>query len=152
MECFKELLNYAMTYLYYDDNVPAIFTLLLDAVSTKENIRGHPISTYARFSKKPNISNPLIRARTSEAVRSSRPEVFLVKGVLKICTKFTGEQSSRSVISIKLQSKFIDIWNQTSAWLFLCKFAAYFTKNTSGRLLLNGRGVFRLLPYDNHML
>ena len=61
-----------------------------------------------------------------EAVRSSRPEVFLVKDVLKICTKVTGEQSSRSVISIKLQSKFIKHRNQTSAWLFLCKFAAYF--------------------------
>ena len=35
--------------------------------------------------------------------RSSRPEVFLGKGVLKICNKFTGEQSCRSVISVKLQ-------------------------------------------------
>ena len=47
-----------MTYLYYDDNVPVIFTLLLDAVSTKENIRGHPISTYARFSKNPTFLTP----------------------------------------------------------------------------------------------
>ena len=31
--------------------------------------------------------------------------VFLVKGVLKIYSKFTGEQPCRSVISIKLQSK-----------------------------------------------
>ena len=35
-------------------------------------------------------------------LRSSYPEVFLVKGVLKICSKFTGEHSCRSVISIKL--------------------------------------------------
>ena len=34
--------------------------------------------------------------------RSSRPEVFLVKGALKICRKFTGEHPCRSVISIKL--------------------------------------------------
>ena len=34
--------------------------------------------------------------------RSSHPEVFLEKGVLKICSKFTGEHSCRSVISIKL--------------------------------------------------
>ena len=41
--------------------------------------------------------------------RSSRSEVFLVKGVLKICSKFTGEYPCRSVISIKLQSNFIEI-------------------------------------------
>ena len=33
-------------------------------------------------------------------VRSSPPEVFLGKGVLKICSKFTGKHPSRSVISI----------------------------------------------------
>ena len=36
--------------------------------------------------------------------RSSRPEVFLRKGVLKICHKFTGEHPCRSAISIKLQA------------------------------------------------
>ena len=41
--------------------------------------------------------------------RSSRPEVFLGKDVLKIRSKFTGEHPCRSVISIKLQSKFIEI-------------------------------------------
>ena len=35
---------------------------------------------------------------------SSRPEVFLGKGVLKICSKFTGEHPCRSTISITLQS------------------------------------------------
>ena len=30
--------------------------------------------------------------------RSSHPEVFLVKGVPKICSKFTGEHPYRSVI------------------------------------------------------
>ena len=35
-------------------------------------------------------------------IRSSRPEVFLEKGVLKICSKFTGEHSYRSAILIKL--------------------------------------------------
>ena len=38
--------------------------------------------------------------------RSSPPEVFLRKGVLKICSKFTGEHPYRCVISIKLQSNF----------------------------------------------
>ena len=35
--------------------------------------------------------------------RSNHPEVFLRKGVLKICSKFTEELPCRSVISIKLQ-------------------------------------------------
>ena len=34
--------------------------------------------------------------------RSSPPEVFLGKGVLKICSTFTGEHTCRSAISIKL--------------------------------------------------
>ena len=42
-------------------------------------------------------------------MRSSRPEVFLEKGVLKICSKFTGKDPCRSVISIKLQCNFIEI-------------------------------------------
>ena len=42
-------------------------------------------------------------------VRSSRTELFLGKGVLKICSKFTGEHPCKKVISIKLQSNFIEI-------------------------------------------
>ena len=41
--------------------------------------------------------------------RSSHSEVFLRKGVRKICGKFTGEHPCRSAISIKLQSNFIEI-------------------------------------------
>ena len=41
--------------------------------------------------------------------RSSHPEVFLGKGVLKICSRFTGEHPCRSAISKKLQSDFIEI-------------------------------------------
>ena len=37
--------------------------------------------------------------------RNSRPEVFLRKGILKICSKFTVEHPCRSVISINL------LWN-----------------------------------------
>ena len=58
--------------------------------------------------------------------RSSHPEEFLRKGVLKIGSKFTGEHPCGSVIS---------------AWVFSCKFAAYFRapflKNTSGWLLVD---------------
>ena len=35
--------------------------------------------------------------------------MFLGKDVLKICSKFTGEQPRRIAISIKLQSNFIEI-------------------------------------------
>ena len=51
---------------------------------------------------------------------SSHPQVFLRKGVLKICSKFTGEHPCRSVISVKL----------------LHIFRTPFPKNTSGRLIL----------------
>ena len=41
--------------------------------------------------------------------RRSHPEVFLGKGILKICSKFTGEHPCRRVISIKLKSNFVEI-------------------------------------------
>ena len=71
-------------------------------------------------------------------LRSSRSEMFLEKGVLKICRKFTGEHPCRSVISIKLQSNFIEITLQhgCSPVNLLHIFRIPFTKNTSGWLLL----------------
>ena len=42
-------------------------------------------------------------------LRSSPPEVFLGKGVLNICSKFTGKHPCRTAISIKLQGNFIEI-------------------------------------------
>ena len=41
--------------------------------------------------------------------RSSRPNVFLRNGALKICSKFTGKHPRRSVISIKLLCNFFEI-------------------------------------------
>ena len=41
--------------------------------------------------------------------RSSHPEAFLKESVLKICNKSRGEHPCGSVISIKLQSNFIEI-------------------------------------------
>ena len=71
-------------------------------------------------------------------MRSSHPEVFLGKGVLKICSKFTGEHSCRSKISIKLQSNFIEITLQhrCSPVNLVHIFRTPFLKNTSGWLLL----------------
>ena len=70
--------------------------------------------------------------------RSSRPEVFLGKGVLKIYSKFTGEHQRWSAISIKLQSNFIKITlrHGCSPGNLLHVFRTPFPKNTSGRLLL----------------
>ena len=71
--------------------------------------------------------------------KSSRPEVFLVKGVLKICSKFTGEHPYRSAISIKLLCNFIDITLRRgcSPVNLLHIFRTPFPKKTSTWLLLN---------------
>ena len=71
-------------------------------------------------------------------IKSSHPKVFLGKGVLKKCSKFTGEHSCRSVISIKLQSNFIEISfrHGCSPVNLLHIFRILFPKNTPGRLLL----------------
>ena len=70
--------------------------------------------------------------------RSSRPEVFLRKGVLKICSKFTGEHPCRSAISIKLLCNFIEIVPRhgCSPVNFLDISRRPFPRNTFGRLLL----------------
>ena len=62
---------------------------------------------------------------------SSHPEEFLIKGVLKICSKFTGEHPCRSAISIKLQSKFIEItfWHGCSPLNLLHFFGKPFIRN-----------------------
>ena len=59
--------------------------------------------------------------------RSSHPEVFLGKGVLEICIKFTGEHPCRSASSIKLFYSPVNL---------LHIFRTHFPRNTSGQLLL----------------
>ena len=70
--------------------------------------------------------------------RGSPSEVFLGKGVLKIFSKFTGEHPCWSVISIKLQSNFIEITVQhgCSPVNLLPIFRTPFLKNAFGELLL----------------
>ena len=64
--------------------------------------------------------------------------MFLGKGVQKICRKFTGKHPCQSVISIKLQSNFIEITlrHESSPVNLLHIFRTPFPKNTSARLLL----------------
>ena len=70
--------------------------------------------------------------------RSSHREVFLGKVVLKMCSKFTGEQPCRSVISIKLLCNFIEITlrHDCSPVNLLHTFRTRFRKDISGWLLL----------------
>ena len=71
--------------------------------------------------------------------RSSHSEVFLRKGVLEICIKFTGEHPCQSEISIKLQCNFIEITPRRgfSPVNLLHIFRSLFPRNTSEWLLLN---------------
>ena len=71
--------------------------------------------------------------------RNNHPEVFVGKGVLKICSKFTGEHPCRSAMSIKLQSKLIEITlgHGCSPKNLQHIFKTLFLKKTSGRLLLD---------------
>ena len=70
--------------------------------------------------------------------RSSHPQVFLEKGVPKICSRFTGEHPCQSVISIKLQSNFIEITPRhgCSPVNLLHILRTPFPKNTSEWLVL----------------
>ena len=70
--------------------------------------------------------------------RSSNSGVFLRKGVLRICSKFTGAHSCISLISIKLLCNFIEIalWHGSSPVNLLHIFRIPFRKNTSARVLL----------------
>ena len=74
-------------------------------------------------------------------VRTSPPEEFLRKGVLKIRSKFIGEHPCQSAISISLQSSFFEIAlrHGYSPVNLLRVLRIPFPKNTYGRLLLDYR-------------
>ena len=80
----------------------------------------------------------------SDFFRSNLPEVFL-RYVLKMCSKL---QVCRSVISIKLQSNFIEITRRygCSPVNFLLISRTPFLKNTSEWLPLKVFKTFRILP------
>ena len=80
----------------------------------------------------------------SEAItsKSGYPELFPGKdGVLKICSKFTGEHPCQSTISIKLIYNFIEITirQECSPVNLLHISRTSFLKNTSGWLVLSHR-------------
>ena len=80
-----------------------------------------------------------ILSNNTRTSTSSRPEVFLRKGVLKMYSKFTGEHPCRSAISIKLFCNFIEIAlrHGCSPVHLLHIFKTPFPKNTPRRPLLN---------------
>ena len=130
----------------------SIFGVFLFRIQSKyAKIRTRKNSIYGPFSRNVNY------AHSTKTVaffvlfvavsRSSHPRVFLGRGALKIYSKFTGEHSCQSAISIKSLCKVIEValrhgcspvnlWhirttlqlycNRTSAWVFSCKIAAYF--------------------------
>ena len=83
-------------------------------------------------------------ALTSKNHRSSHPEVFFRKGVLRISSIFTWEHPFRRVISIKLQSNFIEIALQhgCSPANLLHILRTVFPRYTSGRLLLKPKKIW----------
>ena len=80
------------------------------------------------------LGNPMKRCY----LQKHSPRDVLTKKFLKICSKFTGEHSRYCVISIKLQSNFIQITlrHGCSPVNLLHVFRTLFTKNTSRWLLL----------------
>ena len=70
--------------------------------------------------------------------RSSPPALFLEKGALKKCKKFTGQHPCQSEISIKLLCNFIEIilWQGCSPVHLLRISRKTFCKNNYGALLL----------------
>ena len=81
-------------------------------------------------------------------VRRSPPEVFSGKGVLKKCSKFTGEHPYQIMVSIKLLCNFTEITLRSgySPVNLLHIFRTHFYMNNYGGLLLHGYyGLFKFL-------
>ena len=130
--------KYYLVFNPFLTNVPISYPL-----KTPENFwfsgifRGYQMGTLTRNELSSSFAQVLESEITTQLFRSSPLYMFLQRGVLKICSKFTGEHPYRSVISIKLQSNLgTSSWvfgmeNHTSAWVFSCKFAAYFQNTFS---------------------
>ena len=84
-------------------------------------------------------------------VRSSRPEVFLRKGVLKICSKFTGEHPCRTAISIKLLCNLFKSYFGMCVLLHIC---CIFQNNFSKEDLwiAASGGVFKFMKNDHFLV
>ena len=90
-----------------------------------------------------------------ETVSSSRLEVFLRKGILKICSKFTREHPWWSAISIKLYLLHIfrtSFLKNTSGWLLLeSTMQCLFWRKNRASSLWSWRGTFISCIYWIHL-
>ena len=75
------------------------------------------------------------------------------RGVLKTCSKFTGEHSCRSAISIKLESNFTEMTlrHGCSPINLLHIFRTSFPRNTSGQLLLHISAYNTILTFNHRV-
>ena len=75
------------------------------------------------------------------------------RGVLKICSKFTGEHSCRSAIPIKLESNFTEITlrHGCSPVNLLHIFRTSNPRNTSGQLLLHVSAYNTILTFNRRV-
>ena len=118
-------------------------------------IKANALRNYQNYKNK--ILSPLMtnvrqvpkRVSYTFIFRSSSLVVFLGKGVLIICSKFRGENPYRNVVSIKLQSNFIEITLRHGSYpVNLVHFIrTTFPKNTSGGLFLMLQSVLFLASY-----
>ena len=83
----------------------------------------------------------VVKIKSNSICRHRHPEVFLRKGVCK----FTGEYPYRSMTSIKLLCNKVV---RTSAWVFSCKFAAYFQNTFYKEHLWAAASAFGWRPLD----
>ena len=136
-----------MFYLFRKEtSVFFLFTLYFSLISLANEIKFTFTSNSNNFSSKSKRSYILYFGSLlyhnekfkRSYIRSSRQELFLGKGVLKICSKFTGEHPCQSVISIKLLCSFIEITLQHGCFpvILLHISKTPFPSNTTGWLLL----------------
>ena len=108
------------------------FRELFSIIHHHKSISSSQHKTYAMFF----IENYKFSAKTKS--RKSHLDIFLRKGVMKICSTFTEEHPCRSVISLKVLCSFIEIVlrHGCSPVNLLHIFRTSFRRNTCGWLLL----------------
>ena len=146
--CYKKIYlidNTCLTLLYFSSELKFSLSFLLNFLGVFIFLIKR-LSLFFIFLKKlPNDPKPSVKSNNLKRLsywilvdRSSRPKVFLEKGVLKTCDNFTGEHPCQSVISITLLCNFIEIAlrHGCSSVNLLHISRIPFSRNTSGWLLL----------------
>ena len=122
-----------LTHYMKSVQIQSLFWSEYGKIHTRKN------SVFGHFSRNVFLSNYFkVSFMVNWSSRTSHPEVFLRKGVLKICSKSTGKHPCWSVISIKLLCNFVEIAfrHGCSPANLLHIFRILFPKSTYRRLLL----------------